>query len=133
MAIIGDIDVLTFPAPAHADDLLPETAALVQSSLPGDDLRLRPAAVLTQFSTSVFARMRADRLRLRVRLNGKLSALTSIVYSADAAPPQQAYDVFDYLSAQADEQLAKLNAVLESDVAAFNQLLRESQVAAVII
>ena len=45
-----------------------------------------------------------DRLDLPARLNRKLAELTAVVANADFAPPQQVYQVFDYLSADIDQQ-----------------------------
>ena len=69
-----------------------------------------------------------DRLRLKVKLNTKISTLISIVAAADERPPKQAYDVFEHLSAQVDEQLAQLNEVAETDVAAFGALVQREGV-----
>jgi len=78
------------------------------------------------------AKTSSDRLRLPARLNAKLIALTGVVASADAAPPQQAYDVFDHLSAQVDAQLAQLKSLLETDLPDFNRLLQQAEVPAVV-
>ena len=64
-----------------------------------------------------------DRLRLPARLNTKLIGLISIVAAADARPPQQAYQVFDHLGHQVDEQLALLDGIIGDDLAAFNDLV----------
>jgi photosystem II stability/assembly factor-like uncharacterized protein len=74
-----------------------------------------------------------DGLRLPSRLNAKLAALTSVVASADAVPTQQSYEVFQDLSARIDRQLERLYAVLDADVPAFNTLLREAAVPAVVL
>ena len=58
-----------------------------------------------------------DRLDLPVRLNRKLAELTAVVANADFAPPQQVYQVFDYLSADIDQQLVALQRVMDEDVA----------------
>jgi photosystem II stability/assembly factor-like uncharacterized protein len=79
------------------------------------------------------AKSGADRLRLPARLNAKLIALTSILASADAAPPKQAYDVFEHLSAQVDENLAQLTSLLETDLEAFNMLIKEAGIPAVVV
>ena len=60
-----------------------------------------------------------DRLDLPVRLNRKLAELTAAVANADFAPPQQAYQVFDYLSADIDQQLVALQQVIDDDVVQF--------------
>jgi len=79
------------------------------------------------------AKYASERLTLKAKLNAKLATLISIVSSADAAPPQQAYDVFEHLSAQVDEQLTQLQAVLDEDVAEFNKMLKEADVPAVVM
>jgi hypothetical protein len=66
------------------------------------------------------------------RLNAKLSALSSVVVSADAAPPQQAYDVFHDLSAQIDRHLEHWRDVLATDVAVFNTLVRDAAIPAIV-
>ncbi len=65
-----------------------------------------------------------DCLRLPDKLSNKLTTLIGVVRIADARPPQQAYEVFDLLSSQADDQLLKLEDLVVGDLAAFNELLR---------
>jgi photosystem II stability/assembly factor-like uncharacterized protein len=77
-------------------------------------------------------RAQSDSLHFPTRLNAKLTALTSVVANADAAPTQQAYAVFNDLSARIDAQLARLQDVIGRDVAALNTLLRESAIPAII-
>jgi hypothetical protein len=71
------------------------------------------------------------RLRMPVRLNTKLGDLTSVVSCVDAAPPKQAYDVFEHLSGMVDEQLSKLQSLIEADVAEFNALVNAANLPAV--
>jgi hypothetical protein len=66
------------------------------------------------------------------RLNLKLAGLVSVVGSADAAPTTQAREVFEQLSTRIDEQLVKLNELIETDVADFNQSVREANVTAIV-
>ena len=66
------------------------------------------------------------RLRRPVRLDEKLEDLTSVVSCVDAAPPKQAYDVFEHLSGMVDEPLSKLQSLIEADVAAFNILIQSA-------
>jgi photosystem II stability/assembly factor-like uncharacterized protein len=77
------------------------------------------------------ARVQQDQLNFPSRLNAKLSALTSVVASADGAPTQQSYDVFRELSTRIDQQLIRLQEVIEKDVTAFNELIRTSGIPAV--
>jgi len=55
------------------------------------------------------------------------------VASADAAPTAQSVQVFDELSAALQVQLDRLKAVLDADVPAFNRLVKESDVPAIIL
>ena len=72
-----------------------------------------------------------DRLDLPVRLNRKLAELTAAVANADFAPPQQAYQVFDYLSAGIDQQLVALRQVIDNEVAQFANLVKDLDIPAI--
>jgi photosystem II stability/assembly factor-like uncharacterized protein len=72
-----------------------------------------------------------DTINYPARLVNKLTGLPSVVAAADAVPPQQAYDVFKEIAAQIDEQLAQLDRVMQSEVAAFNQAVRDANLPAV--
>ncbi|MGH9875395.1 MAG: WD40/YVTN/BNR-like repeat-containing protein, partial [Pyrinomonadaceae bacterium] len=74
-----------------------------------------------------------DPLNFPIRLNNKLAALAGVVQSADAAPTDQSYAVYDELVAQIDAQLAKLAQIMKTEVPAFNQLVREQNVPAVTV
>jgi hypothetical protein len=70
-------------------------------------------------------------LMFPARLNEKLSALLGFVESADYAPPKQAQEVFKELSSNADAQLKQLQAVIDTQVAAFNKAVAEAGLQAV--
>ena len=72
-----------------------------------------------------------DALRLPARLNLRLASLMSVLSSADAAPPRQAYLVHEHLGALARHELARLQALIDTDVAAFNALVRDASLPAV--
>jgi hypothetical protein len=74
-----------------------------------------------------------DVLNYPIRLNNYLVALAGVVESADTAPTQASYEVFDMLSRQLDEQLGKWKQVLAADVPAFNDLVRKQEVPAVVL
>jgi DNA mismatch repair ATPase MutS len=80
----------------------------------------------------VKAKTRQDTLNHPAKLNAKLAALGGTVASALAAPTQQEYQLFDDLSRQVDEQIKRLQEVIDTDVAAFNSAVKEVGVAAVI-
>jgi photosystem II stability/assembly factor-like uncharacterized protein len=64
-----------------------------------------------------------DPLNFPIRLNNKLAALQGTVESGDYRPTDQAYAVFKELSARLDKQLARLDALVKGEVAAFNKSL----------
>jgi hypothetical protein len=66
-----------------------------------------------------------DVLNYPIRLNDKLSGLFDVANSGNVAPSIQAREAYADLAAQADTALAKLNAILENDLPAFNTLVRE--------
>ncbi|MEK6302352.1 MAG: glycosyl hydrolase [Acidobacteriota bacterium] len=74
-----------------------------------------------------------DPLNYPIRLNNKLAALAGVVAEADATPTDQSFVVFAELAAKTDEQLRKLAEVMRSDLPAFNKLVREQDVPAVVV
>ena len=74
-----------------------------------------------------------DPLNYPIRLNNKLAALAGVVAEADAAPTDQSFVVFSELAAKTDDQLRKLAEVMRTDLPAFNKLVREQDVPAVIV
>jgi len=74
-----------------------------------------------------------DPLNYPIRLNNKLAALAGVVGSAEAAPTAQSYAVYDELVTQIDAQLSKLAQVMKTDVAAFNKLVRDQNIPAVVV
>jgi hypothetical protein len=79
------------------------------------------------------AKSNQDVLNYPIRLNNYLVALGGVVDSADSAPTQASYDVFDMLSKQLDEQLAKWKQILSTDVPAYNDGVRKQDVPAIIV
>ncbi|HEV2828757.1 MAG TPA: hypothetical protein VGW76_14255, partial [Pyrinomonadaceae bacterium] len=74
-----------------------------------------------------------DPLNYPIRLNNKLAALAGVVQSADAAPTDQSYAVYEDIISQIDAQLAKLSQIMKTDVPAFNQLVRDQNIPAVTV
>lgn len=64
-------------------------------------------------------------------LDDRLTMLSLAVESADAAPNQPAYDVFNDLEKQAQIALAHANEVLSKDVKDFNELVRKADIPAI--
>ncbi|HEV2461079.1 MAG TPA: hypothetical protein VGS80_22230, partial [Ktedonobacterales bacterium] len=82
--------------------------------------------------TQVKAKVRSDTMDHPIKLNAKVAALASVVASGEAAPTRQARQVFDDLSARVAAQLPRLREVIDTDVAAFNALIREAGVPAIV-
>src|SRR5262245_48812461 len=74
-----------------------------------------------------------DPLNFPIRLNNKLAALGGVVGSAEAAPTAQSYAVYDEVSAAIDAQLQRLTQIMKTDVPAFNQLVRDQNIPAVVV
>jgi photosystem II stability/assembly factor-like uncharacterized protein len=74
-----------------------------------------------------------DPLNYPIKLNNKLAALGGVVASADGAPTAQSYAVYDELVAQIDAQLKQFNAIIRNDLPAFNQLVREQNIPAIVV
>ncbi|HEX5506264.1 MAG TPA: glycosyl hydrolase [Thermomicrobiales bacterium] len=73
-----------------------------------------------------------DPLNFPIKLNNKLAALSGVVASADAAPTQQARDVYGELAGRIDQQVQRLREVADKDVEAFNATLRREEVPAIV-
>ncbi len=74
-----------------------------------------------------------DPLNYPIRLNNKLAALAGVVASADATPTDQANVVYHDLVGQIDAQLREFERIMKTDLPAFNQLVREQNIPAVIV
>ncbi|HLH60076.1 MAG TPA: hypothetical protein VKV20_00220 [Ktedonobacteraceae bacterium] len=78
------------------------------------------------------AKSRQDTLNYPAKLNAKLATLGGVVSSADAAPTRQEYELFDDLVARIDVQLQRLQEIIDTDVKAFNDRVRQSGIPAII-
>src|SRR4029434_6365673 len=74
-----------------------------------------------------------DPLNFPIRLNNKLAALGGVVATAESAPTAQAYACCDQVVAHIDAQLQKLAQLMRTDVPAFNQLVRDQNIPAVVV
>jgi len=81
----------------------------------------------------VKAKSSQDPLNYPIKLNNKIAVLADVASSMDAAPTDASITVFSQLSAKLDAQLAKLKEIREKDVPAFNQLVREQAVPAIMV
>ncbi|HEY0657911.1 MAG TPA: hypothetical protein VGD05_05530, partial [Pyrinomonadaceae bacterium] len=73
-----------------------------------------------------------DALNYPIKLNNKLAALASSVDSADYAPTNQAYDVYNDLTGKIDAQLAILARIKTEDIAAFNKSFAEKNLPVIV-
>ena len=74
-----------------------------------------------------------DPLNFPIRLNNKLAALGGVVGSAESAPTAQSYAVYDEVVAQINAELQRLARIMQTDVPAFNQLVRDQNIPAVVV
>ena len=106
----------------------------------GDEAIAKAAEALTKSVTAVEEALyqtknqsSQDPLNFPIRLNNKLSALAGVVASADGAPTASSYQVYDDVAGRIDVELAKLKKILDTDLAGFNQLVRDKSVPAVVL
>jgi hypothetical protein len=74
-----------------------------------------------------------DPLNFPIRLNNKLAALGGVVGGAESAPTAQSYAVYDEVAGAIDVQLQRLAQIMKTDVPAFNQLVRDQNIPAVVV
>jgi photosystem II stability/assembly factor-like uncharacterized protein len=74
-----------------------------------------------------------DPLNFPIRLTNKLAHLNSLARMGDFPPTNQAIEVKGELVSLIDEQLQKLKGIIENQVVAFNGLIRQKEVDAIII
>lgn len=73
-----------------------------------------------------------DPLNFPIKLNNKIAALAAVVVQSDSAPTTQSRAVFEELSGQLNRHLEALGQVLENDLQAFNQLVANLQIPAIV-
>ena len=98
----------------------------------GEELAASLSAVEEE-AYQVRNRSNQDPLNFPIRLNNKLSALAGVVAGADAAPTEQSLAVYQDIAGRIDAQLARLQEVVATDVPAFNKLVREQDVPAIVV
>ena len=74
-----------------------------------------------------------DPLNFPIRLNNKLAALLGVISRSETPPNEQSYAVYDELVGQIDAQLQKLSQIMKSDVPAFNQLVKDQNIPAIVV
>ncbi len=110
----------------------------VEGRKDADDLRAAATALkktLTEIEEELIqTRSKAleDPLNFPVKLNNKLASLSGAVASADSAPTQSTYAVYDDLATKIGLHLITLATVIETDVAEFNQLVSKLSIPAIV-
>jgi hypothetical protein len=74
-----------------------------------------------------------DPLNYPIRLNNKLAVLTGVVEGAAAPPTDQAVEVYKDIAGRIDVELGRLRGLISGDLVAFNQMVRDQNVPAVVI
>jgi photosystem II stability/assembly factor-like uncharacterized protein len=89
------------------------------------------AGAIEQELVQVKAKSRQDTLNYPAKLNAKLASLGGYIGGADFAPTAGMRQVFEDVSKRVDKQIAKWEALVKGEVAAFDKLVRSSGVPAV--
>jgi photosystem II stability/assembly factor-like uncharacterized protein len=95
-----------------------------------DDLSKKMKAI-TDALVQLKSKVGEDPLNYPIESSDQMAALGSTVASSDAAPTQQSYAVFDLLSKQIADTLAKWQALKEKDLPALNAKIAESKIPAI--
>jgi photosystem II stability/assembly factor-like uncharacterized protein len=74
-----------------------------------------------------------DPLNFPIRLNNKLAALLGVVARSETPPNEQSFAVYEELTAQINAQLQKLSQIMKTDVPAFNQLVKDQNIPAIVV
>ena len=74
-----------------------------------------------------------DPLNFPIRLNNKLAALLGVVSRGEAPPTEQSFEVYNDLVGKIDAQLMKLSQIVKTDVPAFNQVVKDQSIPAIVI
>jgi len=74
-----------------------------------------------------------DPLNFPIKVNNKLASLGGVVGSADAAPTEQSYQVFDQLAGELQGYLDRFKTLVQTDVPAFNQAAKAQDIPALML
>jgi photosystem II stability/assembly factor-like uncharacterized protein len=78
------------------------------------------------------AKARQDLLNFPIKLNNKLTWLAMVVQRNEGTPTRQSRELFQEFSSKVDQQANKLRIVIDKDLPAFNQLILQLKVRAVV-
>lgn len=74
-----------------------------------------------------------DVLAFPIMLNDKIAGLASEVAESDTKPTKVSYTIYDDLKAKLDVQLAKLKTIIDTKVPAFNKMVSDEKIPAIIL
>ena len=74
-----------------------------------------------------------DPLNYPIKLNNKLAALAGVVSATDVSPTSQSSMVYEELASKTNAQLKEMETLLNDGLAAFNKLVRDQDVPAVVL
>jgi hypothetical protein len=77
------------------------------------------------------AKAMQDLLAYPIRLNDKMAGIAGVVSSADTKPTKASNDVFNDISNKIDKTSEKLKKIVDEDVPAFNNLVKQNQLPAI--
>lgn len=72
-----------------------------------------------------------DLLAYPIRLNDKIAGIAGVVSSADTKPTKASHDVFNDISGKIDKTSEKLKKIVDEDVPAFNNMVKQNQLPAI--
>ncbi|MGE5245872.1 MAG: VPS10 domain-containing protein [Betaproteobacteria bacterium] len=104
----------------HLDSKTGPTAKALQ------DLRAKLTSVEEQLY-QVKNQSREDPLNFPIMLNNKIAALGAVVESADTAPTDQSYEMYDRFSGRLEQQLNTLDTAVQQELPQVNQLLQRQK------
>jgi hypothetical protein len=77
------------------------------------------------------AKAMQDLLAYPIRLNDKMAGIAGVVSSADTKPTKASNDVFNDISNKIDKTSEKLKKIVDEDVPAFNNMVKQNQLPAI--
>ncbi|MCP9756057.1 glycosyl hydrolase [Lacihabitans sp. CCS-44] len=72
-----------------------------------------------------------DLLAYPIRLNDKIAGIAGVVSSADTKPTKASHNVFNDISSKIDKTSEKLKKIVDEDVPAFNNMVKQNQLPAI--
>ena len=74
-----------------------------------------------------------DPLNFPIQLNNRVAAIQGVVEAADAAPTEQASEVFAVLAGQVDQQVTKLDTAVKVDLPRVNEMLKRQRIDPIVV